>query len=33
VISEQAGMEDYGKWLGTFVDVPVRYVPAAEPFW
>jgi putative NIF3 family GTP cyclohydrolase 1 type 2 len=34
VISEQAGMEDFGKWLGTFVhDVPIRFVPAEEPFW
>jgi len=34
VISEQAGMEDYAKWLGTFIhDVPIRFVPAEEPFW
>ncbi|MDE3197893.1 MAG: hypothetical protein KGN84_16210, partial [Acidobacteriota bacterium] len=34
VVSEQSGMEDLGKWLGTFVHgVPIEYVPAAEPFW
>ncbi|HEY4360257.1 MAG TPA: Nif3-like dinuclear metal center hexameric protein [Bryobacteraceae bacterium] len=34
VISEQAGMEDFGKWLGTFLhDIPIRFVPAEEPFW
>lgn len=34
VISEQPGMEDLGKWLGTFIDgVPIRYVAADEPFW
>jgi hypothetical protein len=34
VISEQAGMEDFGKWLGTFIhDVPIKFVPAEEPFW
>jgi putative NIF3 family GTP cyclohydrolase 1 type 2 len=34
VISEQAGMEDLGKWLGTFVKgVPIKYVPADEPYW
>ena len=34
VISEQAGMEDFGNWLRTFVkDVPIRFVPAEEPFW
>jgi putative NIF3 family GTP cyclohydrolase 1 type 2 len=34
VISEQAGMEDFAKWMGTFVkDVPIQFVPAEEPFW
>lgn len=34
LISEQAGMEDFGKWLGTFLPgVPVQFVPAEEPFW
>ena len=34
VVSEQAGMEDYGKWLGTFIhDIPIQFVPAEEPFW
>ena len=34
VISEQPGMEDLGKWLGTFVkETPIQYVPADEPFW
>jgi putative NIF3 family GTP cyclohydrolase 1 type 2 len=34
VISEQPGMEDLGKWMETFVKgIPIRYVPAAEPFW
>lgn len=34
VISEQPGMEDLGKWMSTFIkDVPIKYVPAEEPFW
>jgi putative NIF3 family GTP cyclohydrolase 1 type 2 len=34
VISEQAGMEDFGNWLRTFIpDILVRFVPAEEPFW
>jgi putative NIF3 family GTP cyclohydrolase 1 type 2 len=34
VVSEQAGMEDLGKWMGTFIkDIPIQYVPAEEPFW
>ena len=34
VISEQAGMEDFGNWLRTFItDVPIRFVPAEEPYW
>jgi putative NIF3 family GTP cyclohydrolase 1 type 2 len=34
VISEQAGMEDFGNWLRTFLhDVPIRFVPAEEPYW
>ncbi len=34
VISEQAGMEDFGKWMQTFIkDIPIKYVPAEEPFW
>jgi len=32
--SEQAGMEDCAVWLRTFItEVPVAFVPAAEPFW
>jgi putative NIF3 family GTP cyclohydrolase 1 type 2 len=32
--SEQAGMEECAKWLKGFVtEVPVSFVPAAEPFW
>jgi putative NIF3 family GTP cyclohydrolase 1 type 2 len=34
VISEEAGMEDYAKWLRTFVhDIPIQFVPAGEPYW
>jgi len=34
VISEQAGMEDFGKWIGTFIHgIPIQFVPAEEPFW
>jgi putative NIF3 family GTP cyclohydrolase 1 type 2 len=34
VISEQAGMEDFGNWLRTFLPgVPVQFVPAEEPYW
>jgi putative NIF3 family GTP cyclohydrolase 1 type 2 len=32
--SEQAGMEECTRWLKTFItDVPITFVPAAEPFW
>jgi len=32
--SEQAGMEECAHWLKTFItDVPVEFIPAAEPFW
>jgi putative NIF3 family GTP cyclohydrolase 1 type 2 len=34
VISEQAGMEDFGNWLRTFLPhIPIRFVPAEEPYW
>lgn len=34
VPSEQAGMEECARWLKTFVsEVPIRFVPTAEPFW
>jgi putative NIF3 family GTP cyclohydrolase 1 type 2 len=34
VISEQPGMEDLATWMKTFIsEVPIRFVPAAEPFW
>ena len=34
VISEQAGMEDFGNWLRTFLpNIPIRFVPAEEPYW
>jgi putative NIF3 family GTP cyclohydrolase 1 type 2 len=32
--SEQDGMEEFARWLGTFVkEVPVTFVPTADPFW
>jgi len=32
--SEQAGMVECAQWLKTFIsEVPVNFVPAAEPFW
>ena len=32
--SEQAGMEECTRWLKTFVsEVPIEFVPAADPFW
>ena len=32
--SEQAGMEECARWLKGFVtEVPVEFVPAADPFW
>jgi putative NIF3 family GTP cyclohydrolase 1 type 2 len=32
--SEQAGMDECTRWLKTFVsEVPVEFVPAADPFW
>jgi len=32
--SEQAGMEEFARWLGTFLkDVPVTFVATADPFW
>jgi putative NIF3 family GTP cyclohydrolase 1 type 2 len=32
--SEQAGMDECTRWLKTFVsEVPVNFVPAAQPFW
>ena len=34
VMSEQPGMEDFANWLKGFVHgVPIRFVPAEEPFW
>ena len=34
IVSEQAGMNYCAKWLKGFVsEVPVEFVPAAEPFW
>jgi putative NIF3 family GTP cyclohydrolase 1 type 2 len=34
VVSEEAGMEDYGNWLRTFIHgLPIRFVPAGEPYW
>ncbi len=34
VISEQAGMEDFGNWLRTFLgELPIQFVPAEEPYW
>ena len=32
--SEQAGMEECGRWLKTFVtEVPIEFIPAQDPFW
>ena len=32
--SEQDGMDEFTRWLGMFVkEVPVTFVPAADPFW
>jgi putative NIF3 family GTP cyclohydrolase 1 type 2 len=32
--SEQAGMEECTRWLKSFVsEVPIEFVPAADPFW
>ena len=34
VISEQAGMEDFGNWLKSFLPgIPIQFVPAEEPYW
>jgi putative NIF3 family GTP cyclohydrolase 1 type 2 len=34
VISEQAGIEDFGNWVKTFLpNVPIQFVPAEEPYW
>jgi hypothetical protein len=34
VLSEQSGMQLCADWLKGFVtEVPVQFVPAAEPFW
>ena len=34
VISEQPGMENLAKWMATFIkDIPIKYVPAEEPYW
>jgi len=34
VPSEQDGMEEFARWLGSFVkEVPVTFVPTADPFW
>jgi putative NIF3 family GTP cyclohydrolase 1 type 2 len=34
VVSEQGGMKYCTEWLKSFVtDVPVEFIPAAEPFW
>jgi putative NIF3 family GTP cyclohydrolase 1 type 2 len=34
VPSEQDGMEEFARWLGGLVkDVPIAFVPTADPFW
>jgi len=34
VVSEEPGMEDMANWMRTFIqEVPIRFVPAEEPFW
>ena len=33
-VSEEPGMDSCAEWLRTFIkDVPVKFVPAGEPFW
>jgi putative NIF3 family GTP cyclohydrolase 1 type 2 len=34
VPSEEGGMKECARWLRTFVtEVPVKFIPAGEPFW
>jgi putative NIF3 family GTP cyclohydrolase 1 type 2 len=34
VVSEQAGMKYCAEWLKSFIsEVPIEFIPAAEPFW
>ena len=34
VVSEQPGMEDFARFLQTFIKgIPIQFVPAEEPFW
>jgi len=34
VPSEQDGMEEFARWLGGLVkEVPIVFVPTADPFW
>jgi putative NIF3 family GTP cyclohydrolase 1 type 2 len=34
VVSEEPGMEECAKWLRGFITgVPIRFVPAGEPYW
>ncbi len=34
IVSEEDGMEEFGKWLRGFVTgVPIQFVPAGEPYW
>jgi putative NIF3 family GTP cyclohydrolase 1 type 2 len=33
-ISEEPGMEEFARWLSGFITgVPVKFVPAGEPYW
>jgi putative NIF3 family GTP cyclohydrolase 1 type 2 len=34
MVSEEPGMEEFGKWLRGFVTgVPIQFLPAGEPYW
>ena len=34
IVSEEDGMEEFGRWLRGFVTgVPIQFVPAGEPYW
>ncbi|HXE12554.1 MAG TPA: Nif3-like dinuclear metal center hexameric protein [Bryobacteraceae bacterium] len=32
-VSEEEGMRYCAEWLKTFLNVPIEYIPAGEPFW
>lgn len=34
VVSEESGMKECARWLGTFIsEAPIEFIPANEPFW